>query len=211
MTPRVRARLAQLLTAALALGLWFSAPPEGLSLPAWRLFAIFAAAIFSTVAGALPILTASVLAVAAAVLTGTVAPEDAYAGFGNSTILLIVVAFLVANAVVKSGLGTRAGHAIVSRFGRSTLGLSSFDLRAGRDRIRAGVPEQHGTVRRALSSQVHSLAEAAGATPDNPSRRRVGAFLMYSGVASLRACRRRSGSLRWPGIPLARRSRGTSA
>ncbi len=31
----------------------------------------------------------------------------------------------------------------------------------------------------------YSLAEAAGATPDNPDRRRVGAFLMYSGVASL--------------------------
>ncbi len=140
MSPLVRARSAQLLTVVLAFGLWFSAPPEGLSLPAWRLFAIFAAAIFSTVAGALPILTASVLAVAAAVLTGTVAPEDAYAGFGNSTILLIVVAFLVANAVVKSGLGTRAGHAIVSRFGRSTLGLSVLDLRARRDH-RAGFPE----------------------------------------------------------------------
>jgi NAD(P)-dependent dehydrogenase (short-subunit alcohol dehydrogenase family) len=33
-------------------------------------------------------------------------------------------AFLVARAVVKCGLGERIGHAVVSRFGRSTLGLS---------------------------------------------------------------------------------------
>ncbi len=30
-----------------------------------------------------------------------------------------------------------------------------------------------------------SLAEAAGARPDDPSRRRLGGFLMYSGIASL--------------------------
>ena len=30
-----------------------------------------------------------------------------------------------------------------------------------------------------------SLAEAAGARPDDPTRRRLGAFLMFSGIASL--------------------------
>ena len=54
-------------------------------------------------------LTASVLAVAVAVLSGLLKPEDAWAGFGNGTILLLIVAFLVANAVVKCGLGKRGG------------------------------------------------------------------------------------------------------
>ncbi len=97
--------------------------PGGLAPAAWHLFALFAAAIVSVVIGAFPILTASVLALAAAVLTGTVAPERAYSGFANGTILLIVVAFLVARAVVKCGLGERLGHLVVSVFGRSTLGL----------------------------------------------------------------------------------------
>lgn len=113
-------------TATLALGLivWFVPPPDGLTVPAWRLFAIFATAIVSVVVDVFPILTASVFAVAAAVLTGLLTPAKAYAGFANSTILLIVLAFLVARSVVKSGLGTRVGHVIVSLFGRSTLGLS---------------------------------------------------------------------------------------
>ena len=105
------------------------------------------------VVNALPILTASVLAVAAAVLTGLLAPADAYAGFANGTILLIVVAFLVADAVVKCGLGTRAGHWIVSWFGRSTLGLS-YSIFLVDARHRAGVSEQHGALRRALSAGV---------------------------------------------------------
>src|SRR5262249_57456721 len=87
-------------------------------------FVVFAAAIVSVVVNAFPILTASVLAVATAVLTGVLPPAKAYAGFANGTILLIVLAFLVARAVVKCGLGARIGYFVVSVFGRSTLGLS---------------------------------------------------------------------------------------
>ena len=57
-------------------------------------------------------------------LTGTLSPAKAYSGFANGTILLIVLAFLVARAVVTCGLGQRIGYAVVSLFGRSTLGLS---------------------------------------------------------------------------------------
>ena len=116
--------LARLATLALACAIWFSPVPDGLTPAAWHLFALFAAAIVSVVVGALPILTSSLLAVALAVLTGTLSAEEAYSGFANGTILLIVVAFLVARAVVKSGLGNRIAHLVVGAFGRSTLGLS---------------------------------------------------------------------------------------
>jgi DASS family divalent anion:Na+ symporter len=162
--------------------LWLWPPPADLTLQSWRLFAIFAAAIFSVVAGALPILTASVFAVAAAVLTGLLSPDRAYAGFANGTILLIVVAFLVAGAVVKCGLAARGGHWMVSRFGRSTLGLSYsiFLLDAA---IAPAFPSS--TARSGvLYPLAVSLADAAGAK-GNPDRRRLGAFLMFSGMASL--------------------------
>ena len=38
-------------TAALAIGIWLIPPPEGLTIEAWRLFAIFAAAILVSVEG----------------------------------------------------------------------------------------------------------------------------------------------------------------
>ena len=169
--------------AALALGIPLSPVPDGLTAPAWYLFAIFAATIVAVVLNVVPILTASVVAVAVAVLTGTLSPEQAYSGFANGTILLIVVAFLVARAVVKCGLGQRIGYAVVSIFGRSTLGLSySVFLVDGviapafpSNTARAGV----------LYPLAFSLAEAAGATPGDASRRRLGAFLMFSGMTSL--------------------------
>src|SRR5262249_61565276 len=102
---------------------WSSPVPAGLSREAWHLFAVFAAAIFSVIVNAFPLLTAALLAVGTVVLTGTVDPVKAFGGFANSSVLLVVIAFLVANAVVKSGLGRRISLFVVSAFGRSTLGL----------------------------------------------------------------------------------------
>jgi DASS family divalent anion:Na+ symporter len=175
--------MAQGATALLIAGLWLASPPDGLTVQAWRLFAIFAGAIVSVVVKALPILTASVLAVAAAVLTGLLPAADAYAGFGNGTILLIVIAFLVASAVVKCGLGTRGGHWIVTRFGRSTLGLSYSIFLL--DAVIAPAFPSNTARSGVLYPLAYSLADAAGARPDRPERRRVGAFLMFSGIASL--------------------------
>ncbi len=178
-----RALIARSVTAILVALLWWSSPPEGLSVQAWRLFAIFAGAIFSVVAGAFPILTASVLAVALAVLSGVLPAADAYAGFANGTILLIVVAFLVASAVVKSGLGARAGHWIVRGFGRSTLGLSYSIFLL--DAVIAPAFPSNTARSGVLYPLALSLAEAGGARPNEPGRKRLGAFLMFSGIASV--------------------------
>ena len=133
--------------------------------------------------GAFPILTASVLALAAAVLTGTLAPAKAYSGFANGTILLIVVAFLVARAVVKCGLGERLGHLVVSLFGRSTLGLGYSIFLV--DGVIAPAFPSNTARSGVLYPLALSVAEAAGAKKDNPDRRRLGSFLMFSGMASL--------------------------
>jgi len=183
--PAKKGRTGWLRLAALgvAVALWFAPIPEGLTPPAWHRVAIFAAAILSVVIGAFPILTAAVFAVAAAVLTGTLEPAEAYAGFGNPTIVLIVMAFLVARAVVKCGLGERLGYRAISLFGRSTLGLS-YSIFAVDALIAPAFPSN--TARSGvLYPLVFSVAEAAGAKPDREDRRRLGRFLMFSGMASL--------------------------
>lgn len=176
-------RVARAISLAVALAIWFVPPPGNLTPQAWHLFAIFAATILSVVIGAFPILTASVLAIAAAVLSGTLAAEDAYAGFANPTIVLIIVAFLVARAVVKSGLGERLGYRAISLFGRSTLGLS-YSIFAVDALISPAFPSN--TARSGvLYPLVFSMAEAAGVSPEREDRKRLARFLMFSGMASL--------------------------
>ena len=189
--------MAPALISAVILGTWFVPPPDGLTVQAWRLFALFAGAIVFVVANALPILTASVIAVAAAVLTGLLSPAKAYAGFANGTILLIVLAFLVARSVVKCGLGARIGHLLVSRFGRSTLGLS-YSIFLVDGLIAPAFPSN--TARSGVIFPLaFSLADAPGAKPGDQSRRRLG-LKQTQCILCLRDITSRCGHLRGGGI-----------
>ena len=168
---------------AIAIGIWFTPVPAGLTAQAWHLFAVFVAAIASVLVGAFPLLTAAMIAVATVVLTGTITPAQAYSGFANASVLLVVVAFIVAQAVVKCGLGRRISLFLVSRFGGSSLGLAysivftdAFIAPAfPSNTARAGV----------LFPIVLSVAQGAGSVPDDPQKRRLGAYLMFCTMASL--------------------------
>ena len=168
---------------ALALGLWFSPIPAGLTAPAWHLFAVFVSAIVSVLLGAFPLLTDSMLAVGAVVLTGTITPAQAYAGFANASVLLVVVAFIVAQAVVKSGLGRRISLFMVSHFGGSALGLA-YSIVLTDAAIAPAFPSNtaRGGV---LFPIVLSVAKGAGSNPEDPEGRRLGGYLMFCGMASL--------------------------
>jgi DASS family divalent anion:Na+ symporter len=176
-------RLRQALPFALALGLWFAPVPEGLTAPAWRLFAIFVSAIASVLVGAFPLLTSTMLAVGAVVLTGTVSPAKAFGGFANPSVLLVAIAFLVATAVVKSGLGRRISLFMVSLFGRSSLGLA-YSIVITDALIAPAFPSNtaRGGV---LYPVVLSVARGSGSRPEDPEGRRLGGYLMFCGMASL--------------------------
>ena len=94
-----------------------------------------------------------------------------------------MVAFLVARAVVKCGLGERLGHLVVSVFGRSTLGLGYSVFLV--DGVIAPAFPSNTARSGVLYPLVLSVAEAAGARPGEEGRQRLGRFLMFSGMASL--------------------------
>ena len=167
----------------LATGIWLTPVPAGLTAPAWHLFAVFASAIASVLVGSFPLLPSALLAVAAVVLTGTISPAKAFAGFANASVLLVVIAFLVAIAVVKSGLGRRISLFMVSRFGRSSLGLA-YSIVITDALIAPGFPSNtaRGGV---LFPIVLSVASGAGSRPEDPQGRKLGGYLMFCGMASL--------------------------
>lgn len=168
---------------ALAIGIWFVPVPEGLTAPAWHLFAIFVASIAAVLLGAFPLLTSTMLAVAAVVLTETISPAKAFSGFANASVLLVVIAFLVAQAVVKSGLGQRISLFMVSRFGSSAHGLA-YSIVLTDAMIAPAFPSNtaRGGV---LFPIVLSVAQGSGSKPDDPEGRRLGAYLMFCSMASL--------------------------
>jgi DASS family divalent anion:Na+ symporter len=178
-----RRQLMRAIPFVLAFGIWLWPIPAGLTRESWHLFAIFAAAIVAVLLNSFPLLTASLLAVSAAVLTRTVEPAKAFAGFANQSVLLVVVAFLVANAVVKSGLGRRISLLVVRVFGRSALGLG-YSIFVTDAVIAPAFPSNtaRGGV---LFPIILSVAQGSHSRPDDPQGRRLGGYLMFCGMASL--------------------------
>jgi divalent anion:Na+ symporter, DASS family len=173
----------RLIPFAVAIGIWMVPVPAGLTAPAWHLFAIFVASIAAVLVGAFPLLTSTMLAVAAVVLTDTIPAAKAFSGFANPSVLLVVIAFLVAQAVVKSGLGRRISLFMVSRFGGSSLGLA-YSIVLTDAAIAPAFPSNtaRGGV---LFPIVLSVAQGSGSRPDDPEGRRLGAYLMFCAMASL--------------------------
>lgn len=173
----------KLLIIAFGIALWFSPRPEALGPQEWHLFAIFITTIFSVVFNVFNVLPAAILALAITILTGTLPASDAFSGFSEGFILLILIAFLIAKAVVKSGLGNRIALLMISRFGHSSLGLA-YSLLVTDIIIAPAFPSN--TARSGvLFPVVFSLAESNGSHPDDPSARKLGAFLMFVSMYGL--------------------------
>jgi DASS family divalent anion:Na+ symporter len=175
--------LKRLFPFVMATAIWFAPVPAGLTPQAWHLFAVFITAIVSVLLGLFPLLTSTMLAAGAVVLTNTVSPAKAFAGFANTSVLLVVIAFLVAQAVVKCGLGQRISLFMVSLFGRSSLGLA-YSLVLTDAAIAPAFPSNtaRGGV---LYPIVLSVAKGSGSNPDDPKGRRLGGYLMFCTMASL--------------------------
>jgi DASS family divalent anion:Na+ symporter len=181
--PRLGLILKRVFPLVMASGIWFSPVPAGLTPQSWHLFAIFATAIVSVLLSLYTLLTSTMLAAGAVVLTNTISAEKAFAGFANSSVLLVVVAFLVAQAVVKSGLGQRIALFMVGLFGKSSMGLA-YSIVLTDAAIAPAFPSNtaRGGV---LFPIVLSVAKGSGSNPDDPNGRRLGGYLMFCAMASL--------------------------
>src|SRR5512133_507903 len=178
-----RTMLKRALPFAMAAAIWFWPVPSGLTAQSWHLFAVFITAIVSVLLGIFPLLTSTMLAAGAVVLSGTISPAKAFGGFANTSVLLVVIAFLVAQAIVKSGLGRRISLFMVSLFGRSSMGLA-YSVVLTDAAIAPAFPSNtaRGGV---LYPIVLSVAQGSGSVPSDPQQRRLGGYLMFCSMAGL--------------------------
>jgi DASS family divalent anion:Na+ symporter len=110
---------------AIAIGLiiWFFPEPKGVSAQGWHLFAIFVGTMISVILKPLPMGVVSILALTVATVTQTLTFADAFSGFSNDIVWLVVFAFFVARGFISTGLGNRMAYKVMSLLGKNSLGL----------------------------------------------------------------------------------------
>lgn len=163
--------------------IWHLPHPQEVSTQAWHLFSVFLMTIVSVLTGVLTIFIASIIGLVVVIFTNTLTVEVAYSGFSQSIILLIVAAFLVANAVVKSGLGKRIALIFIRTFGNSSLGLG-YSMVLTDILIAPAFPSN--TARSGLLYPIaQSLAHDSGSHTCDGTRKIIGSYLMMTSMAGI--------------------------
>jgi DASS family divalent anion:Na+ symporter len=157
---------------------WLTTPPSGLTEKAWHLLGIFLGTMLGLILQPLPMGAVVLVGVTLTILTDTLSIADALNGYANSTVWLIVAAFLFARGFSKTGLGRRIAYVFIRSFGRRTLGLA-YALGLADLVLAPGIPSGTARTGGVLFPIVKSLATAYGSEP-GPTAGRIGSFLMMS-------------------------------
>ncbi|WP_434778401.1 anion permease [Neisseria sp. Ec49-e6-T10] len=171
---------------AIAIGLiiWFVIPvPDGVSIHAWHLLALFVGTIVAIIGKALPIGAVSIIAICLVALTRVTSPgnptqaiTDALSGFSNSLIWLIGVSVLISKGLSKTGLGARIGYYFISVFGKRTLGIA-YSLVLAELTLAPVTPSNTARGGGIIHPIMKSIANAFGSKPEDGSTGKIGRYL----------------------------------
>lgn len=166
-----------LITLVVGLILWFSPAPEGVSVEAWHLLAIFVATIVGIIAKPLPMGAVALIGITVTALTRTLSLGEALSGFSNSTIWLIVIAFFISRGFIKTGLGTRIAYMFMALLGKRTLGVA-YGLVATDLVLSPAIPSNTARGGGIIFPILRSIARAYDSDPEAGTARRIGAYLV---------------------------------
>lgn len=176
MNPTLRNWLIILVVGA---AIWFLPIPTGLKPDAWHIFAVFVATVLGFILHPMPIGAIAFISLTFCCFTGLLKTSQVLMGFGNGTIWLIVCAFFLSRAFIKTGFGRRIAYVIIKLIGRSSLTLG-YSIALSELVVSPAMPSATARGGGVFYPIVRSLSEAFGSQP-GPSSRKIGAYLMQVG------------------------------
>jgi divalent anion:Na+ symporter, DASS family len=143
----------------------------------WHLCAIFLATIISFITKPMPMGAVGIIALTLCIVSNTLTIEQGLSGFSDKTVWLTVSSYVVARAIIKTGLGTRIAYIFITLFGRNTL-LVSYGLLMTDVILSTVMPSGNARGGGVIFPIVKSLSISCGSDPRDGTERKIGAFLM---------------------------------
>ena len=170
------------------LALYLAPVPAGLNANQWHYFAIFAAVIAGLVLESMPVGAVGLIGLTFAGVMGYVEPDPAkslrwmLSGFSESTVWLIVGAFVFSIGYRKSGLGNRIALLLVRGLGRRTIGLGyaiTFSDLVLAPATPSNTARSGGTIYPIISN----IPKIYGSEP-GPTAGKIGTYVMWTAFAA---------------------------
>jgi len=151
--------------------------PESVTPPAWTLLAIFIATIVGSIVQPLTGSAMVLLGVVAVALFGAVPIEKALSGYADKFVWLVLAAFFISRAMIKTGLGHRIALLFVRIIGRTTLGLG-YSLVFTDFILASFIPSTGARSGGIILPIARSVTETYDSRPEDGTENRLGTFLM---------------------------------
>lgn len=152
-------------------------PPAGLTLAAWKIFAVYCAAILGLILqpASVPVVMVTVIGFGSLL----VPLGQLLSGYSNSTVWLVFSAFLITQAFIDTGLGKRIAYVMIGLVGKSSLGLVYGQMLT--DFILSpATPSNTARSGGIVYPIFRNVAITLGSEPGETSRR-VGAYITIAG------------------------------
>jgi DASS family divalent anion:Na+ symporter len=175
--PSLRRRL---IGGAVVIGLYLAVQlvprPDAIKPEGWRLLGIFIATIGGLILRPIPGGALVLIAVTLAAVFGGLTIQQALEGYADPTVWLVMAAFFIAIAMIKTGFARRMALIFVRTFGKTSLGVSyALSLT---DMLLAGIIPSNGARSGGVVLPIaRSVAELYGSRP-GATAPVIGSFLM---------------------------------
>ena len=174
------------------LGIWlviYLLPvPSGLNADQWHYFAVFAAVIAGLVLESMPVGAVGLIGLTFAAVMGYVESDPnkslrwALSGFSESTVWLIVGAFVFSIGYRKSRLGNRIAMLLVRGLGRHTLGLG-YAVAFADFILAPATPSNTARSGGTIYPIIINIPKIYGSEP-GPTAAKIGTYLMWTAFAA---------------------------
>src|SRR4051794_11811431 len=162
--------------------------PAGLNADQWHYFAIFAAVITGLILESMPVGAVGIIGLTVAGVMGYVEHDPnkslrwMLGGFAESTVWLIVGAFVFSIGYRKSGLGRRLALLLVRGLGRSTIGLG-YAVAFSDLVLAPATPSNTARSGGTIYPIVSNIPRLYGSEP-GPTAGRIGTYVMWTAFAT---------------------------
>jgi DASS family divalent anion:Na+ symporter len=151
--------------------------PEGVTREAWTLLAIFVATIVGSIVQPMTGSAMVLFGVIATAVFGALPIEKSLSGYADKFVWLVLAAFFISRAMIKTGLGHRIALIFVRLIGRRTLGLG-YALVFTDFILASFIPSTGARSGGIILPIARSISETYDSRPDDGTAGKLGRFLM---------------------------------
>jgi len=168
--------------------IYFLPVPAGLNANQWHYFAIFAGVITGLILESMAVGAVGLIGLTIAGIGGFIEPDPnkslrwMLSGFSESTVWLIVGAFMFSIGYRKSGLGKRIALLLVRALGRNTLGLG-YAVALSDFVLAPATPSNTARSGGIIYPIISNIPPIYGSEP-GPTARKIGTYVMWTAFAA---------------------------